>query len=120
MALSEPILSGSVYQLLETRSRTHAESSAIIAPGRQALNYYDLFQHIEATVRTLNALGIGRNDRVAVVMSNGPEMATAFLATATGSTCCPLNPGFRSSELEFYLSDLRAKAVIVQWSSLMT
>jgi acyl-CoA synthetase (AMP-forming)/AMP-acid ligase II len=30
--------------------------------------------------RTLRAMRIGRRDRVAVVLPNGPEMAVAFLA----------------------------------------
>ena len=30
----------------------------------------------------MNAAGVGRNDRVAIVLPNGPEMATCFLACA--------------------------------------
>ncbi len=37
-----------------------------------------------ATLRALNGLGIGRNDRVAIVLANGPEMATCFMACACG------------------------------------
>ena len=35
-------------------------------------------------IATLNALGVGRQDRVAIVLPNGPEMAVAFLAVACG------------------------------------
>ena len=48
---------------------------------------------IETDPRTLNELGIGRGDRVAIVLPNGPEMATAFVAVASAATAAPLNPG---------------------------
>src|SRR3989304_6047624 len=59
-------------------------------------------------------MGIRRDDRVAVVLSNGPAMAIAFLATAIAGISAPLNPAYRESEFDFYLSDLNAKALIVQ------
>jgi acyl-CoA synthetase (AMP-forming)/AMP-acid ligase II/thioesterase domain-containing protein len=62
----------------------------------------------------LNGMGLGRNDRVAIVLPNGPEMAAAFLAVAAAATCAPLNPDCRASEFHFYLTDLRAKALLVQ------
>ncbi|NBT05956.1 MAG: AMP-dependent synthetase, partial [Betaproteobacteria bacterium] len=62
-------------------------------------------------------MGIGRNDRVGIVLSNGPEMATAFMAVAAGTTSAPLNPAYRGEEFEFYLSDLHAKALIVEQGS---
>jgi acyl-CoA synthetase (AMP-forming)/AMP-acid ligase II len=40
-------------------------------------------------------------------------MATAFLGVAACATCAPLNPAYTFDEFEFYLSDLKAKAVIV-------
>src|SRR5207244_12514690 len=66
------------------------------------------------TVRMLRAMGVGRHDRVAVVLPNGPEMATAFLAVAAGATCAPLNPAYSADELAFYLADLHATALIIQ------
>lgn len=61
----------------------------------------------------LNALGIGRGDRVAIVLPNGPEMATAFLSVASAASTAPLNPAYRAEELDFYLSDIGAKAILV-------
>ncbi len=44
-------------------------------------------------------------------------MAVAFLAAATAATAAPLNPAYRALEFEFYLSDLRAKALVVERGS---
>ena len=57
--------------------------------------------------------GLGRGDRVAIVLPNGPEMATAFLSVAAAATTAPLNPAYRADELDFYLTDIGAKAILV-------
>ena len=90
-----------------------AEAPAILAPERPTLDFGALRELADATVARLNALGIGRGDRVAIVLPNGPEMATAFVTVACGATTAPLNPAYRAEELDFYLSDLRAKALVV-------
>ncbi len=90
---------------------------AIAGTGREALTYGGLREQVGATVARLNALGIGRNERVAIVLPNGPEMAVAFVAIAAGATTAPLNPAYRKEEFEFYLSDLRAKALLVERGS---
>jgi oxalate---CoA ligase len=95
-----------------------AESApALSAPGRQALSFGALRELITATLAALNGVGIGRNDRVAIVLPNGPEMASCFIACASGVASAPLNPAYRADEFEFYLSDLNAKALIVERGS---
>jgi oxalate---CoA ligase len=90
------------------------EAPAIGAPERPSLTHKDLRALGERTVQSLNAMGIGRNDRVAIVLPNGPEMAAAFIAIACGATTAPLNPAYRAEEFDFYLSDLNAKALVIQ------
>ena len=90
-----------------------ADAPALAAPGRKALGHGALRELVAATLARLNALGIGRNDRVAIVLDNGPEMAACFVACASGVTSAPLNPAYRADEFEFYLSDLRARALVV-------
>jgi acyl-CoA synthetase (AMP-forming)/AMP-acid ligase II len=93
------------------------DAAAIGAPEREPLTYAGLRRHVGVTVEALNARGIGRNDRVAIVLPNGPEMATAFVAIACAATTAPLNPAYREEEFEFYLSDLNAKALVVEQGS---
>ena len=90
------------------------ERPAIAAPGRQSLDFAGLRRHVESTIGALNGFGIGRNDRVAIVLPNGPEMASAFVSVACGATAAPLNPAYRQPEYAFYLSDLSAKALILE------
>ena len=90
---------------------------AISAPGRSALSFGALRALIADTLARLNGLGIGRNDRVAIVLANGPEMASCFMACASGVASAPLNPAYRADEFEFYLADLNARALIVEQGS---
>ena len=93
------------------------DAVAIAAHGAPPLSYAGLRALIDRSVGSLNDLGIGRGDRVAIVLPNGPEMATAFLCVASAATSAPLNPAYRQDEFEFYLEDLKAKALIVEAGS---
>ncbi len=95
----------------------HDDAPALSAPGREALTYSGLRTHVDRTVAALNARGIGRNDRVAIVLPNGPEMASAFVSIGAGATTAPLNPSYKEREFDFYLSDLGAKALVVDEGS---
>ena len=93
------------------------EAEAIGAPGRESSTYADLRAHVAATVGRLNALGVGRNDAVAIVLPNGPEMASAFVAIGAGAATAPLNPAYTKDEYRFYLDDLEAKLLVVEAGS---
>ena len=90
------------------------DAPAIGAPGRPPLTHRGLRALAGRTRESLNAMGIGRHDRVAMVLPNGPEMAAAFVAIASGATTAPLNPAYRADEFDFYLSDLNAKCLLIQ------
>jgi len=103
-----------LQEVLETGAD---RAPALLAPQRPALDFSGLRAQIGRTIDTLNRFGIGRGDRVAIVLPNGPEMAGSFAAIACGATTAPLNPAYRRSEFEFYLSDIDAKAVVVDQGS---
>ncbi len=96
---------------------THGDAVAISAPDAKPLTYNGLRALVAKTIAALNGFGVGRGDRVAIVLPNGPEMATAFIAIASGAVSAPLNPGYRADEFEFYMSDLGAKALVVEADS---
>ncbi|MGE0387280.1 MAG: acyl--CoA ligase [Gammaproteobacteria bacterium] len=100
--------------ILELLGAGAATAPAIGAPGAPDLGFGALRAQIDATGAALNAVGIGRDDRVAIVLDNGPQMAAAFLGVACAATAAPLNPAYREEEFEFYLTDLRARLLLVQ------
>jgi acyl-CoA synthetase (AMP-forming)/AMP-acid ligase II len=95
-------------------SRGQAGATVIGAPESAPLTWGGLRDLASRTIDDLNAMGIGRGDRVAIVLRNGPEMAAAFVCMAAGAATAPLNPGYREDEFEFYLGDLQPKALVVE------
>ena len=104
----------SVSLLIQEQARLRPQASAIQAPGRQPLDYAGLWGFVQDIGSVLRASGLNSNSRVAVVLPNGPEMAVAFLGVACSTTCVPLNPASRESEFNFYYSDMRVGAVLLQ------
>jgi acyl-CoA synthetase (AMP-forming)/AMP-acid ligase II len=103
-----------VYEQFAAQAKRTPDCTAITAPNRLPLTYVQLVRQIEAVEESLNQFGVGRNDRVVIVIDNGPEMAVAFMAIAACSTAVPLNPAYRADEFRFYLSRINAKAIVVK------
>ena len=89
------------------------DALALSAPGGTPLTYRGLRALVADVTKSLASQGIGPGDRVGIVLDNGPEMAAAFLSIGTAATAAPLNPSYRAEEFEFYLTDLRAKLLVV-------
>ena len=85
---------------------------ALGAPGAKSLTFGGLTALAHDVRSGLASAGVGRGDRVAIVLPNGPEMAAAFVTIAQAATTAPLNPAYRADEFEFYMSDLKAKALV--------
>ncbi len=99
--------------LLSLLARAAPDAPAIGAPDRPWLTYAGLATQTDRTLAALHGAGVGRGDRVAIVLPNGPEMASAFVTVAQGAVTAPLNPAYKLEEFDFYLSDLKARAIIL-------
>lgn len=106
-----------IFSTLKGISLSQPEKSAILGVDRPGLTYEGLIKQIELTMAWLNWHGLGRNDRIAIVLPNGPEMASCFVCAVCAATAAPLNPAYRAEEFAFYLKDLGAKALIVMQGS---
>ena len=90
---------------------------AITSESSSPLKFVDLKSLIERISKQLSGNGINNKDRAAIVLPNGPYMATSFLAISSYMSAAPLNPNYKSEEFEFYLEDLKPKIVIVEKNS---
>ena len=97
----------------EIVNKQNNDLKALGAPDRQWSTYGDLKKMTAFVSSRLRSYGISVADRVAIVLPNGPEMATAFITMAQSCTTAPLNPNYREEEYLFYLKDLNAKALVV-------
>ena len=100
--------------ILTQLSRGDDAATAVGAPEAKPLTWRGLRELAARTIEALNSGGIGRGDRVAIVLRTSPEMATAFVCMATGVATAPLNPGYREDEFDFYLGDLKPKGLVVE------
>ena len=108
---------GKQAPILELLHSAEEPRAALSAPGRNPLTYGGLRRQVKETIESLNALGVGRNDPVAIVLPNGPAVASSFISVASAATAAPLNPAYREEELEFYLGDLKAKLLLLERES---
>ena len=90
---------------------------ALSASGRDNLTYGQFSALVVDMFAALRTRGLARNDKLAIVLPNGPDMASAFVGTACAVTAAPLNPAYREDEFHFYMDDLKARALLVEEGS---
>lgn len=93
--------------------RQDPDQHAIESPGYLPLTYRDLRVQIITVVKSLNARGFHRNDRVAIITPAGPETAVCIVAVMAGFTSVVLNPQQKKREYEEIFSRVGIKAIIV-------
>jgi acetyl-CoA synthetase len=117
------------YNIAEDACDRHAENSALA--GRTALFYEDHTGHEERytfaelkersdkLALVLAERGIGRGDRVAILMPQRPETALTHLAGyKLGAITVPLTVLFRRDALSFRLEDSGTRAIVLEEESL--
>ena len=93
------------------------ENIALTSEISTKLSYKDLKLFINKISKQLAGNGLSNKDRAAIVLPNGPYMASSFLAISSYMSAAPLNPSYKSEEYEFYLKDLNPKIVLVEKNS---
>ncbi len=103
--------------LNELMSAGKDAATCLSAANSAPLSYAKLRTLAHYVQTEFNRIGIGRHDRVALVLPNGADMASSFITVANCCTSAPLNPAYRADEFEFYLNDLNAQALVVEQGS---
>ncbi len=106
-------MGGTVFDLVGGVATAAAEAPVLLAPDREPLRGHRFPAVVGDLARSLRRAGVRPGDVVASMLPNGPEAATVFLASALAGVAAPLNPGYRTAELEFYLGDLQPRLLIV-------
>jgi len=93
------------------------DNVALTSETNSKLLYGELKLFVNKISRQLAGNGITNKDRAAIILPNGPYMASSFLAISSYMSAAPLNPAYKTNEYEFYLKDLSPKIVIVEPNS---
>ena len=94
-------------------SRAHGDKVFLVYEDERVT--YDAFHRaVAAFAVELQAQGVEKGDRVAVIMRNVPEWAVAFYAAASiGAIVTPLNAWWTGPELEYGLTDSGTKVAVM-------
>ena len=101
------------------------ERPATVSPQQTAavmvsvrLSYRELAAAAKRVANVLTAKGIGRGDKVALMLPNTPHFPIVYYGILyAGATAVPLNLALRRREIEYQLDDSGAKALFV-WQDL--
>nr|VFJ94605.1 MAG: malonyl-CoA/methylmalonyl-CoA synthetase [Candidatus Kentron sp. H]VFJ95152.1 MAG: malonyl-CoA/methylmalonyl-CoA synthetase [Candidatus Kentron sp. H]VFK01723.1 MAG: malonyl-CoA/methylmalonyl-CoA synthetase [Candidatus Kentron sp. H] len=92
----------------EDRSRI-----VIGTPTGQSRSYGELEHRSARLANRLTGLGIGKGDRIAVLVEKSPEALFLYLACLrAGIIYLPLNTAYRLPEIDYFFSDAEPKAVV--------
>ncbi len=93
--------------------RAHAQREFVVYEDDRA-TFAAFERAVVALAHELQAHGINKGDRVALVMRNLPEWPVAFFATVSiGAIITPLNAWWTGAELEYGLTNSGAKIAIM-------
>jgi len=108
-----------------------ADKAAIVCESEdgtiRTISYTRLAADVSGFAAGLRRLGVGRGDRVGLLMENGPEVVISFLAVSlVGAIAVPLFTGFTADPIVSRLTLCGAKSLIItsgfqrrgQWVSL--
>lgn len=92
----------------------HPDDAAALVDRRRTTTYADLRRQAGALRAGLTRLGIGPDDRVALVAANNWFFVVSYLAAlGVGAAVVPLNPASTTPELERQLSAVGARVAVV-------
>jgi len=94
-------------------ARAHGEKVLLVYEDER-VTFEAFYRAVSAYARELQAQGVVKGDRVAIIMRNLPEWIVAFYGAASiGAIVTPLNAWWTGAELEYGLTDSGAKIAIM-------
>jgi acyl-CoA synthetase (AMP-forming)/AMP-acid ligase II len=104
--------------LVQRQARYRGDAAAVVF-GEQRLTYAQFWVRVARAGNLLRALGIGKGDKVATVLTNSLELLELYWAIPTvGAVLVPLSPLLMSAGLASLVRDSDAKCLVTQRSML--
>ncbi|TLU88529.1 MAG: long-chain fatty acid--CoA ligase [Chlorobium sp.] len=103
----------SLTHFVRRNAQEHPERPALFFKGA-TVSYGELERKSNALTCALLDLGVGKGDRVVMLMPNSPQMIICELAIwKAGAIAVPVNPLYTENELEYALNECGAEIAIV-------
>jgi long-chain acyl-CoA synthetase len=102
-----------LYQILQIASSSYREKPAVAFMGAQ-LTFGEVKSQVDRLATSLAKLGIGKGDRVGIMLPNCPQYLISFFAIVRlGAIVTTINPIYTPREVEMVAKDSGMRAIIV-------
>ena len=103
---------GPVHERVAAMAVPRAEAVAVTC-GSRSMTYRELDAQAATWARRLAAMGVGRGDRVAILLERSCDVVAAMLATLrAGAAYVPLDPGYPAVRTQQVLDDCQPRVLI--------
>ena len=110
----------SLAQVVPGAAEAHPDKPALVA-GERAISYRELAERTRRAGAAMAGLGVGKGDRVALLLGNVPEFVEALHgAFRIGGVAVPLNVMLTPEEVGAILADAGARVVVTEPAHLPT
>jgi long-chain acyl-CoA synthetase len=102
-----------LYQILQIASVCYKERPAVAFVGAQ-MTFGEMKSHVDRLATALLQLGIGKGDRIGIMLPNSPQYPICFFAIVRlGAIVVNVNPIYTPREIEMVAKDSGMRAIIV-------
>jgi fatty-acyl-CoA synthase len=104
-------LSWPAQTLGDVLSKREKMSEALVTPAAR-FTYGELLEKAQGAAGAMQAMGLGRGDRVGILMGNDEKWLALFYGAALiGAVTVPVNTRFKAAEIDFCLKQSGCKAL---------
>jgi long-chain acyl-CoA synthetase len=104
--------------MLERAVKRYGKKTAV-AMGDSRLSYAQLDEASNKIANALIGMGVGKGDRVAMLLSNSPEFVTTYLGVVKiGGIAVPLDTKYKPAELVSLFDDAQPRVLVAESSLL--
>src|SRR5262245_3746518 len=108
--------SRTLFELLSEQAKKFGDRPAVVCGGLTT-TYRELADRAARFAAALAANGVGRGDRVGILINNRLEwLETVFGVTALGAVAVPFSTWSKPAELEFLLTDSQVRTLVTMAS----
>lgn len=101
-----------LFEFLENAARKYPSKEAIIFMGLK-MTYAQLKDSVDRLATAMHAMGVGKGDRVAIMLPNCPQAVISYYAVIRlGAVAVMTNPLYMERELSHQLRDSGAETII--------
>ena len=101
-----------LFKMLSKSAKLYPDHPAVVT-GTTCLTFAQLEQAVISFSTRLEQQQFGSGDPLILILPNGPDFVIAtFAAAMRGCIAIPMNTSFKAQELEHYLANSKAVAVI--------